>query len=96
MAKNLSTAELIGIGLLIILILALIAWAIYYFFFHKKGNTEGEKCSHQNDCAAEHYCGGDNQCHMGANGKSKGATCANSGDCELGLKCTSKKCSTAS
>ena len=94
--SKLSTAELIGIGLLIIIVLSLIVWAIYGLFFHKKGNTEGEKCSHQNDCAAEHFCGGDNQCHKGANGKAEGAICANSGDCELGLKCTSKKCTKVS
>ena len=81
--------QAIGSG---ILLLALIAYAIWLLFFKNKGNTEGEKCSKQDDCAAEHYCGGDNQCHMGVNGKDEGATCANSGDCKLGLKCKSKKC----
>ncbi len=92
---KLSTAELLLIYLINIGLIALTGWIIYYIFFHKKGNTEGEKCSRNEDCAAEHYCGGDNQCHKGTNGKAEGATCTESGDCELGLKCSAGKCSKA-
>ncbi len=53
---------------------------------------EGDSCTKNDDCTPDLYCGGDMKCHIGSNGKSEGANCSTTGDCELGLKCVNSRC----
>ena len=58
----------------------------------KKDNQENEPCLSGKECAAKHYCGGDNKCHSGV-GREKGQNCDRSTECLTGLKCVQHICS---
>ena len=87
-----NTVEYVILGIVILVALVAAGYLIWQFAFQKNGNTTGETCSGNDDCAAKHYCGGDGRCHAGTAGGGAGTTCTDSADCMLGLTCTLNKC----
>ncbi len=75
--------------LLGIVVLSLIIWVIF-LLGSSHGNTEGEPCQREDDCAGGHYCGGDFRCHVGPKGVGEGGKCELTRDCEVGLVCNEK------
>lgn len=70
-----------------VVLIVISAIVIAYLLTRKSGNTEGEKCQKNEDCAAGHFCGGDFKCHTGSNGVGESGFCEITSQCEVNLVC---------
>ncbi len=79
---------------LVLIVIVVIIIGILALVSHnrKHGNTKGETCTANKDCAKDHFCSGDKTCQEGVNGKDIGQTCSSSKECEVDLGCSSGKC----
>lgn len=91
MVKSGFNPEVILWVILGLIVLALVIWVIF-LLGSSHGNTEGEPCQREDDCASGHFCGGDFKCHSGPKGISEGGKCELTKDCEVSLVCTKDLC----
>ena len=91
-STGMSTAAWVGVIFVIIVIIAVIAWAIYHFGFKSKGHSAGSTCSKNTDCMSGTFCSSDGKCTNGP-GVKTGGTCSHDAECLIGLSCKDKKCS---
>lgn len=90
-----KTTEYIILGIVVLISLIAAGFLIWNFAFRKHGNTQGESCKSNADCAAKHYCGGDGKCQAGTSGGASGTDCTVNSDCAVGLACVNDKCSSS-
>ncbi len=57
-----------------------------------KAGSTNQSCNKEKPCQANHYCGGDNLCHPGVEGKHRGEPCTEDRECQVGISCIGNNC----